>query len=203
MTRNRSLILNLFLLSKRALSWVYYIFRGQFYISIIYLYLYLYLYFIYLLYIQRPIFNLFLLPKRALSWVYYIFRGQFSSCSRQIKMKLRTTLTLLSSFFTVGTSNIQRMRLFRKGETPNHLQNVIIWKSFIYDVGRPSIVRAAPVPKQDFQHHSENGLTAASLKANTRSNPPLVKWDSPKTFSFEIFRSPLSHRVRFWAKVVM
>ena len=45
------------------------------------------------------ILNLFLLSKRALSWVYYIFRGQFSSCSRQIKMKLRTTLTLLSRIF--------------------------------------------------------------------------------------------------------
>ena len=125
------------------------------------------------------ILNLFLLPKRALSWVYYIFRGQFSSCSRQIKMKLRTTLTLLSSFFTVGTSNIQRMRLFRKGETPNHL-----FFTFVYEVGRPSIVRVGPVPKQEFRHHSEDGLTATSLKANTRSNHPLFKFDSTKTISF-------------------
>ena len=128
------------------------------------------------------ILNLFLLPKRALSWVYYIFRGQFSSCSRQIKMKLRTTLTLLSSFFTVGTSNIQRMRLFRKGETPNHLR---LFSLLLYmNRCRPSIVRVGPVPKQEFRHHSEDGLTATSLKANTRSNHLLFKWYSTKTISF-------------------
>ena len=149
------------------------------------------------------ILNLFLLPKRsAESSLLYIQRPIFELLTAD-KDEIKNNFDFVEQLFSVGTSNIQRMRLFRKGETPNHLQNVIIWKYFIYDVGRPSIVRAAPVPKQDFQHHSENGLTAASLKANTRSNPPLVKWDSPKTFSFEIFRSPLSHRVRFWAKVVM